>query len=112
LARTRSVSSPARPVLVAAAGHAFLPAFLIAGALALLGALFLAVRMRWSAGLAAAAALAVAAPAGYAYAHRQLAQRPGCAAAAAAVGALRANQLGGDRQRSRVDADRRHVRCA
>lgn len=63
-------------LLVAAVGRAFLPGFLIAGALALLGALFLAARLRLSAGLAAAAAAAVVAPAGYALAHRDLAPAP------------------------------------
>jgi predicted MFS family arabinose efflux permease len=68
-----AMGTRADDVIVAAAGDAFLPAFLIAGGLALLGALFLAVRMRWSAGLAAAAALAVAAPGVYALAHKAFA---------------------------------------
>lgn len=63
-------------VLVAAVGDAFKPAFLITGALALLGALFLVVRARLTAGLAAAAAAAVALPAGYAVAHQDLAPKP------------------------------------
>ncbi len=56
-------------IIVAAAGSAFLPAFLIAGALALIGALFLAARMAWSGGLATALACAVLTPGVYALAH-------------------------------------------
>jgi predicted MFS family arabinose efflux permease len=63
-------------LLVNTVGKAFLPAFLIAGGLALIGALFLVVRSRLTAGLGAAAALALIAPAGYALAHHELAPEP------------------------------------
>lgn len=63
-------------VLVAAVGDAFKPAFLITGALALLGALCLLLRTRFAAGLVAAAAVSVALPIGYAYAHEDLAPAP------------------------------------
>ena len=53
-------------VLVAAIGSAFLPAFLIAGALALLGALALAGSVQPGLGLGALVAVAIAAPAAYA----------------------------------------------
>ncbi len=66
-------TSRADDILIAAAGHAFLPAVLIAGALAILGALFLVPRLHWTTGLAAAAAAAVITPAAYAFAHHQLA---------------------------------------
>ncbi len=67
------MTSRADDILVAAAGHAFLWAVLIAAALALLGALFLLRRARWTAGLLAAIVAAAIAPAAYAFAHHQLA---------------------------------------
>jgi hypothetical protein len=60
-------------IIVAAAGNAFAVAVLIAGGFALLGALFLLRRARWTAGLLAAIAAMVITPAAYAYAHHQLA---------------------------------------
>lgn len=63
-------------VLVNAVSRAFKPAFLIAGALALLGTLALAtaLRLRW--GLAAAAVAAASMPAGYAMAQRAVRPEP------------------------------------
>ncbi|HZO37291.1 MAG TPA: MFS transporter [Solirubrobacteraceae bacterium] len=61
-----SLGGRADDLLVEAIGNAFLPAFLIAGALALLGAAALAGSVRFGAGLAAALALTVATPLAYA----------------------------------------------
>jgi predicted MFS family arabinose efflux permease len=63
-------------VLVGAVGTAFKPAFLLAGAFALLGALALAPRVRLSAWLAAAAVAAALAPVLYARAYDDRAPEP------------------------------------
>jgi predicted MFS family arabinose efflux permease len=76
LAAYDELAARADDVLVTAVGSAFKPAFLIAGALALLGALFLVPRLRLAWLLAVAAVLAVVTPAAYALAHRDLAPEP------------------------------------
>ena len=63
-------------LLVNTVGKAFRIGFLIAGALALIGAAFLLVRARLTAALGAAAAAAIAVPAGYALAHHEVAPKP------------------------------------